>query len=228
MFSATDIMQSMFRFLFAFVLLGSIQTIRAQRVQILAGSRLVYEVDDWGKKYKYVVTVNEISDSTQLLEWKTDGKVAYKGKSTNEAIDRDNADRLLIKPNMESEEFLDEYTERLRLPALMQEDIEMGADTLEYGVDMADAVFVRRTGGGSIKDVVYNGHQTSFEFRRYNDPFLQVTLGFMPFGARGWWLYSYKDENVSMRLVEVNTMIPPPVLIQPATDFVPKAHTIRQ
>ena len=221
-------MQTMFRCLLAFILLGCFQTIQAQRVQILAGTRLVYEVDEWGKKYKYIVTVKEISDSTQLLEWKADGKIVYKGKSINEAIDPDNADRLLIKPNMESEEWLDEYTERLRPPGLMQEEIEADADTLEYGLDMADAALIRRKGGGSVKEVLYNGHPANFEYRRYNDPVLEITIGFMPFGARGWWLYTYKDENTTMRLVEVTTTVSPPPSIQPVTDSLPKTDTIPQ
>lgn len=227
-FSAKDNMQSMVRFLLAFVLLCFIQTVHAQRVQILPGTRLIYEVDEWGKKYTYIVTVKESSDTAQQLEWKTATGTVYKGKSANHFIDADNADRLLIKPNRESEEWLDEYTVRLRPPALMEEDIETGTDTLEYGLDVADALLLRRTGGGSVKDVLYNGHKANFEFRRYNDPVLGITIGFMPFGPRNWWLYSYKDENTSMRLLEITTAIPPPIPAQPIPDALPKKDSIPQ
>jgi hypothetical protein len=227
-FPAKDSMQHILRFLFPFILLWFVQTLHAQRVQILPGSRLVYEVEDWGKKYKYIVTVKECSDSAQVLEWKTEAGTVYKGKSVNEFIDIDNADRLLIKPNMESEEWLDEYTLRLRPPALMEEEIEASADTLDYGIDAADALLIRRTSGGRIKDVLYNGQKINFEFRPYNDLFLGLSIGFMPFGARYWWLYSYKDENILMRLIEITTVIPPPAPLQAVMDSIPKTDTIPQ
>ena len=108
-------MGSVARLLLAFVLFACFYPSQAQRVQVRAATRLVYEVDDRGKKYKYIVTVNDISNSTQVLEWKTDGKIVYKGKSINEVVDPGNADRLLIKPNMESEERINNKNARQKL-----------------------------------------------------------------------------------------------------------------
>ena len=111
----------------------------------------------------------------------------------------------MIKPNIQSEEILDEYTVRLCPPWWMQQAIEASDDTLEIGIDRADATLLRRTSGGRIKKVVYNAATTNFEYKYYNDANLGVVVGFMPYGAKNWWLYYYKDENSLIQLTDIKT-----------------------
>ncbi len=191
----------------------------AQRVQIRQGTELTYQVEDWGRKYMYIVTIDALSDSLHQLQWKTSGKTIYKGTSINEYVDAENADRVLVKPNMESIENLDEYTFRLALPAMMNDEIENAVDTLEYGIGIAaDAMLAWRSNGSKIKSIIYNGSKTNFEYRHYTDVNLGITIGFMPYGARNWWIYNYKDEGYSMQLVQIKTPAEKPQTPTPQAD----------
>ncbi len=186
------------------LILFSIQA-QAQRVRLSDSSVLVYNVEEWDKKYTYTVTLGEYNDSVFNFQWKTNGKPVYKGVSFNEDFNYELAERLLIKPNNESEEYLDETSTRLFVPETMLSDIENAEDTIVFGIDNADAVLAWQSIQKKVRTVIYNSQPVNFEYREYRDRNLGLRIGFLPYNARNYWVYYYKDENMTMQLVEVKT-----------------------
>ncbi len=173
----------------------------AQVVTIDSGTTLVYRVEDYGTKYAYSVTVAHKEPFE--LHWKTDSKPSYKGQSMHYDSAYDYATRLLIRPNQQSMEYVEEDAIRLAAPYNMCYDIhDSSAPILYYGIDGAEAALEKYTEKTKVKTVGYNGGQAKFLSANYRDKNLGIKIGFMPVGAR-FWVYYYKDENLIIQLQEI-------------------------
>lgn len=188
---------------FAFVLLASM--VNGQYVRITKGTVLVYKVEQYGNQYTYTVTVTE--EEPFNLEWKAGKQTVYKGECQHVDSVFYYGTRLLIKPNQEPLEEPDDVTIRLAVPLDLCAAIDDTLSPVLYcGLDNADVALEKYSSYPKVKSVVYNQKTTPFESRQYRDKNMGIQIAFMPYGNRRYWVYSYRDENLTMQLqsVEMN------------------------
>lgn len=185
---------------FAFVLLTLIGN--AQWVRISKGTVLVYSVEQYGNQYTYEVTVAE--EEPFDLTWKAGKQTVYKGECQHVDSVFYYGARLLVKPNQAPLEEPDDVTIRLAVPLDLCTAIDDTLSPVLYcGLDNVDVALEKYSSYPKVRSVLYNQKLTSFESRQYRDKNMGIQVAFMPYGHKRYWVYSYKDENMTMQLQSV-------------------------